>query len=168
VGWPLGVQSPGWSSARCRGLEAHPKLLVFVLDVLLVLDLRREEHRLRVIWAHPLQAFQRLCEWQLRWHYERSSLFFPLIAISSFSYIVSLTADSSDPSGALNFNGKAILHAQGVDFSSGASFSISMDQFELEDELGKGNYGTVRKVIHKPTKVNMAMKVGHSFHVRNV
>lgn len=70
---------------------------------------------------------------------------------ASFSKIV-------DPSGALNFNGKAILHAQGVDFSSGASFSISMDQFELEDELGKGNYGTVRRVIHKPTKVNMAMK----------
>lgn len=34
-----------------------------------------------------------------------------------------------------------------------------MEQFELEDELGKGNYGTVRKVIHKPTKVAMAMKV---------
>jgi mitogen-activated protein kinase kinase len=34
-----------------------------------------------------------------------------------------------------------------------------MDQFELEDELGKGNYGTVRKVMHKPTKVAMAMKV---------
>jgi hypothetical protein len=34
-----------------------------------------------------------------------------------------------------------------------------MNQFELEDELGKGNYGTVRKVIHKPTKVAMAMKV---------
>lgn len=70
---------------------------------------------------------------------------------SSFSKIV-------DPSGALNFNGKAILHAKGVDFSSGASFSISMNQFELEDELGKGNYGTVRKVLHKPTKVAMAMK----------
>ena len=38
-----------------------------------------------------------------------------------------------------------------------------MDQFELEDELGKGNYGTVRKVIHKPTKVNMAMKVRKGF-----
>ncbi|KAG8807639.1 hypothetical protein FRC17_004365 [Serendipita sp. 399] len=70
---------------------------------------------------------------------------------ASFSKIV-------DPSGALNFNGKAILHAKGVDFSNGASFSISMNQFTLEDELGKGNYGTVRKVIHKPTKVAMAMK----------
>ncbi|KAG9019412.1 hypothetical protein FS842_007852 [Serendipita sp. 407] len=68
-----------------------------------------------------------------------------------------------DPSGALNFNGKAILHAKGVDFSNGASFSISMNQFELEDELGKGNYGTVRKVIHKPTKVAMAMKVWSYF-----
>jgi serine/threonine protein kinase len=34
-----------------------------------------------------------------------------------------------------------------------------MDQFELEEELGKGNYGVVRKVMHKPTKVAMAMKV---------
>jgi hypothetical protein len=78
------------------------------------------------------------------------------------SLLIFLFLHPSDPSGALNFNGKAILHAQGVDFSSGASFSISMDQFELEDELGKGNYGTVRKVKHKPTKVNMAMKVGHA------
>ncbi|KZV74413.1 MAP kinase [Peniophora sp. CONT] len=63
-----------------------------------------------------------------------------------------------DPSGALNFNGKAVLHAQGVDFSNGASFSINMEQLELEDELGKGAYGTVQRVLHKPTKVAMAMK----------
>ncbi len=35
-----------------------------------------------------------------------------------------------------------------------------MDEMELEGELGKGNYGTVQKVLHKPTKVVMAMKVG--------
>ncbi|KAJ3480103.1 hypothetical protein NLI96_g8590 [Meripilus lineatus] len=63
-----------------------------------------------------------------------------------------------DPSGALNFNGKAVVHASGVDFSNGASFSINMTQFQLEEELGKGNYGTVRKVLHKPTNVYMAMK----------
>ncbi|VDC06980.1 unnamed protein product [Peniophora sp. CBMAI 1063] len=63
-----------------------------------------------------------------------------------------------DPSGALNFNGKAVLHASGVDFSNGASFSINMDQLQLEDELGKGAYGTVQRVLHKPTKVAMAMK----------
>lgn len=40
-----------------------------------------------------------------------------------------------------------------------------MDQFELEDELGKGNYGTVRKVLHKPTKVVMAMKVHFCTHI---
>lgn len=34
-----------------------------------------------------------------------------------------------------------------------------MNQFELLEELGKGNYGVVRKVMHKPTKVAMAMKV---------
>ena len=64
-----------------------------------------------------------------------------------------------DPSGALNFNGKAVLHAKGVDFSNGASFAINMTQLQLEEELGRGNYGTVKKVLHKPTKVYMAMKV---------
>jgi len=34
-----------------------------------------------------------------------------------------------------------------------------MDDLILDEELGKGNYGTVKKVIHKPTKVAMAMKV---------
>lgn len=65
----------------------------------------------------------------------------------------------SDPSGALNFNGKAVLHAKGVNFSSGASFAINMQQFELAEELGRGNYGTVKRVLHKPTNVAMAMKV---------
>jgi mitogen-activated protein kinase kinase len=65
----------------------------------------------------------------------------------------------SDPSGALNFSGKAVLHASGVDFSNGSSFAINMDQLQLDEELGRGNYGTVKKVLHKPTKVAMAMKV---------
>lgn len=34
-----------------------------------------------------------------------------------------------------------------------------MDDLILDEELGRGNYGTVKKVIHKPTKVAMAMKV---------
>ena len=34
-----------------------------------------------------------------------------------------------------------------------------MGQLQLDEELGKGNYGTVKKVLHKPTKVAMAMKV---------
>ncbi|PPQ87465.1 hypothetical protein CVT25_008201 [Psilocybe cyanescens] len=77
---------------------------------------------------------------------------------SNFSKIV-------DPSGALNFNGKAVLHAAGVNFSNGASFAINMDQLQLDEELGKGNYGTVKKVLHKPTNVAMAMKAcSISFH----
>ncbi|BGP55901.1 MAP kinase kinase Wis1 [Rhodotorula sphaerocarpa] len=63
-----------------------------------------------------------------------------------------------DPSGRLNFASKAILHSDGVDFSSGASFKIKMDEFELFEELGKGNYGTVQKVVHRPTGVTMALK----------
>lgn len=64
----------------------------------------------------------------------------------------------SDPAGRLNFASKAVLHADGVDFSSGASFKIKMDDLTLFEELGKGNYGTVQKVWHKPTKVTMALK----------
>lgn len=65
-----------------------------------------------------------------------------------------------DPSGVLNFSGKAVLHASGVDFSNGSSFAINMEQLQLDEELGKGNYGTVKKVLHRPTNVAMAMKVG--------
>ncbi|KAJ7217897.1 kinase-like protein [Mycena pura] len=72
-------------------------------------------------------------------------------AFANFSKIVDL-------SGALNFSGKAVLHADGVDFSNGASFQINMTQLQLDEELGKGNYGTVKKVLHRPTNVFMAMK----------
>lgn len=61
-------------------------------------------------------------------------------------------------SGSLNFTGKASLHSEGVDFSSGSSFRISFDELQFIEELGRGNYGTVSKVLHKPTGVLMAMK----------
>ncbi|KAH0561941.1 hypothetical protein GP486_003348 [Trichoglossum hirsutum] len=51
-------------------------------------------------------------------------------------------------SGTLKFAGKAVIHGKGIDFSSGSSFSISLDEVESLDELGKGNYGTVYKVRH--------------------
>ncbi|KAF7731975.1 hypothetical protein EC973_007080 [Apophysomyces ossiformis] len=63
-----------------------------------------------------------------------------------------------DPSGKLNFEGKAIIHADGVDFSNGNSFSIKMTDLQLQEELGKGQYGTVQKVRHQITGVVMAMK----------
>lgn len=50
--------------------------------------------------------------------------------------------------GTLNFKNKAILHSSGVEFSSGHKFSISLDEVDRLDELGKGNYGTVYKVRH--------------------
>jgi mitogen-activated protein kinase kinase len=56
-----------------------------------------------------------------------------------------------------------VLHADGVDFSNGASFQINMTQLQLNEELGKGNYGTVKKVLHRPTNVYMAMKVIHNY-----
>ncbi|KAJ9127021.1 hypothetical protein QFC24_001252 [Naganishia onofrii] len=64
---------------------------------------------------------------------------------SSFKGIV-------DPSGRLNFQSKAVLHADGVDFSNGQSYKINKDEMDLQEELGKGNYGSVQKVYHKPTK----------------
>lgn len=60
--------------------------------------------------------------------------------------------------GNLNFAGKASLHSKGIDFSSGSTFRISLDELEPMGELGRGNYGTVTKVLHKPTNIVMAMK----------
>ena len=54
--------------------------------------------------------------------------------------------------GSLTFKDKAVLHNKGVDFAGGQSFSISLDEVDTLDELGKGNYGTVYKVRHsRPT-----------------
>lgn len=50
--------------------------------------------------------------------------------------------------GSLNFKGKATIHGKGIDFSGGMSFSISLDEVENLEELGKGNYGTVYRVRH--------------------
>jgi mitogen-activated protein kinase kinase len=57
--------------------------------------------------------------------------------------------------GNLQFKGKAILSSEGVEFSSGSSFSISLDEVDTLDELGKGNYGTVYKVRHSRPKIRM-------------
>lgn len=50
--------------------------------------------------------------------------------------------------GSLNFKGKAVLTSEGVQFASGTTFNISLDEVDTLDELGKGNYGTVYKVRH--------------------
>ena len=34
-----------------------------------------------------------------------------------------------------------------------------MEQLQLFEDLGKGTYGVVKRVLHKPTNVAMAMKV---------
>jgi len=55
--------------------------------------------------------------------------------------------------GSLKFKGKAILTNQGVEFASGRSFNISLDEVDTLDELGKGNYGTVYKVRHSRPRI---------------
>ncbi|KAL8842198.1 MAG: hypothetical protein Q9170_000604 [Blastenia crenularia] len=50
--------------------------------------------------------------------------------------------------GTLKFKGKATIHGKGIDFSSGTSFNISLNEVDTLEELGKGNYGTVYKVRH--------------------
>lgn len=59
-----------------------------------------------------------------------------------------------DPkTGHLTFAGQATLSNEGVQFSSGKTFSMSLDEVETVDELGKGNYGTVYKVRHTKPKM---------------
>ena len=55
--------------------------------------------------------------------------------------------------GTLRFQGKATIHGSGVDFSSGSSFSISLDEVDTLEELGKGNYGTVYQVRHSRPRI---------------
>ena len=50
--------------------------------------------------------------------------------------------------GTLKFKGKASINNKGIQFESGHSFNISLDEVDTMDELGKGNYGTVYKVRH--------------------
>ncbi len=50
--------------------------------------------------------------------------------------------------GTLKFKGKATITGKGIEFSSGTSFNISLDEVDNLEELGKGNYGTVYRVRH--------------------
>ncbi len=55
--------------------------------------------------------------------------------------------------GWITFDGAATITRTGVNFANGHTFAISLDEIEVLDELGKGNYGTVYKVRHARSKV---------------
>ncbi|CAK7566344.1 MAG: MAP kinase kinase Wis1 [Sporothrix epigloea] len=50
--------------------------------------------------------------------------------------------------GWITFEGAATITRTGVKFAGGRTFTISLDEIQVLDELGKGNYGTVYKVRH--------------------
>jgi len=54
--------------------------------------------------------------------------------------------------GWITFEGAATITRNGVNFADGHAFSISLDEIDVLDELGKGNYGTVYKVRHARPK----------------
>ncbi|KAK0656292.1 kinase-like domain-containing protein [Cercophora newfieldiana] len=54
--------------------------------------------------------------------------------------------------GWITFEGAATITRTGVNFANGKAFAISLDEVEVLDELGKGNYGTVFKVRHAKPK----------------
>lgn len=54
--------------------------------------------------------------------------------------------------GWITFEGAATITRTGVNFASGSTFSISLDEIDIMDELGKGNYGTVYRVRHARPK----------------
>ncbi|KAJ1565645.1 hypothetical protein HK096_000893, partial [Nowakowskiella sp. JEL0078] len=62
------------------------------------------------------------------------------------------------PYGKLEFKGKAVMQEKGVNFNNGHSYEINLQQFVLGEVLGNGQHGIVRKVIHTPTNVTMAIK----------
>ncbi|OLN96637.1 Protein kinase wis1 [Colletotrichum chlorophyti] len=55
--------------------------------------------------------------------------------------------------GWITFDGAATITKNGVNFANGTTFTISLDEVEVMDELGKGNYGTVYKVRHTKPRV---------------
>ena len=54
--------------------------------------------------------------------------------------------------GTLTFSNQATVRGDGITFASGRTFSISLDEIDTLDELGKGNYGTVYKARHARPK----------------
>lgn len=55
--------------------------------------------------------------------------------------------------GWITFDGAATITREGVNFSNGQTFKISLDEVEILDELGKGNYGTVYMAKHAKPRV---------------
>jgi mitogen-activated protein kinase kinase len=62
-----------------------------------------------------------------------------------------------DISGNLNFDGKAVLRSTGVDFSSGVSFKVNINEFDIQSELGKGTMIYEYICKHNNKQASMAL-----------
>jgi mitogen-activated protein kinase kinase len=63
-----------------------------------------------------------------------------------------------DPAGNLKFEGKASVGSEGIKFENGTMYQIKLDDFQFITMLGKGQFGIVQKVLHRPSQVIMALK----------
>jgi mitogen-activated protein kinase kinase len=58
----------------------------------------------------------------------------------------------------LNFQGKASVGTEGIKFENGTLYSTKLDDFLPIKILGRGQFGVVQKVQHKPTNIIMGNK----------
>lgn len=59
--------------------------------------------------------------------------------------------DIVSPDGKLHFAGKASIDKDGITFKDGKTYAISLPDMKVIGLLGKGQYGVVQKIIHRPT-----------------
>lgn len=59
--------------------------------------------------------------------------------------------------GQLSLNGEATLHSGGVSFLDGRTIELKLEDLDRLELLGEGQYGSVYRVLHKPSNKVMGM-----------